>query len=645
MNMLLQASSLALPRNSTSVRTMPEKEPFPDAEPPMFVDAETPESNMNTRPTPPTFSIFGLGEASGLHESCPNSDPTYDETSSSSPADTIYVSNVEPKDSMLSCLASMCNDYNDIHIPLLTCDINQLPAPTTADIPTPPSTLVETRYKENDGVMRVKRKPVPCYGDLATLGGKPSTEQRLHPRRRASASRPRHRQLTPPCPKEGLDLSDFVLKKVLGSGGQGKVYLASFGADLVAIKAIKKWQVEKDSAELGLVLQEQRILRTLDSPFVLSLHSSFSDSSYFYLIADFQGGGDLHQALVGAGKFDEHTARFYSAEMALGIEYLHSNGIVHRDIKLMNVLIKNDGHIVIADMGLVLDTSSPTRNEGGNIAPLARCGTVPYMSPEVLDGGHYGKAVDLWALGVCTYVMLTGELPWHGVDDTETIAMILDEPLALTEGVHLSAEAQVLLTELLKKDQSERLHMSGIYIHPFFKDMDWTALEKLQIQPPFVPTDLRLALMKATLPAHERFTPGFTPTFFSDKYPEYTYDKTEPIVPMKIAQVNTPIATPAEFTSGGESHLAGNRPSKPHAPLPWSSTTSLVSKQTLPSPVKEANEEHLVSITLGASVPHQPVMVLRTIEHDEDKGWTQPRFLKWLLGLSRRVLGVVRSRC
>ena len=131
---------------------------------------------------------------------------------------------------------------------------------------------------------------------------------------------------------------------------------------------------------------------------------AFQSQTKLYLISDFFNGGELFFYLSN-GRFSENRARFYAAEIAMGLHYLHSKGIVYRDLKPENLLLDADGHIKITDFGL-----SKQNVEGDELHSL--CGTPEYLAPEILNRTGHGQAVDWWSLGALLYEMLTG---WVGV--------------------------------------------------------------------------------------------------------------------------------------------------------------------------------------------------------------------------------------
>ena len=136
-------------------------------------------------------------------------------------------------------------------------------------------------------------------------------------------------------------------------------------------------------------------------------------------------------------------ARFYGAEIASALGYLHKNGIVYRDLKLENLLLDGDGHIKVADMGLVKEGVQ------GEDTTRTFCGTPEYLAPELLQEVDYGTAVDWWALGCVMYEMMTGRLPFYSRDQTKLFTAIMKDKLSFPSSI--SSSAKTLLSGLLSK--------------------------------------------------------------------------------------------------------------------------------------------------------------------------------------------------
>lgn len=168
----------------------------------------------------------------------------------------------------------------------------------------------------------------------------------------------------------------------------------------------------------------------------------------------------------------------------IACRYLHSQGIIYRDLKLENLLLDKDGHIKIADFGLCKEEIT----YGSTTKTF--CGTPEYLAPEVLEDNDYGLAVDWWGTGVVMYEMICGRLPFYNRDHDVLFTLILMEEVKFPRNI--SAEARSLLSGLLAKIPSERLgggpdDVKEIMAHPFFASINWKDLENKKITPPFKP--------------------------------------------------------------------------------------------------------------------------------------------------------------
>jgi serine/threonine protein kinase len=134
------------------------------------------------------------------------------------------------------------------------------------------------------------------------------------------------------------------------------------------------------------------ILEQLSHPFIVKLHFAFQSPERLYFVIDFLNGGELFCHLRKNIRFDEKRAKFYAAEIIMGLECLHSNGIVYRDLKPENVILDSEGHIKLTDFGL-----SKLQITGETMA-YTFCGTPEYLAPEVIQGVGHNQAVDWWSL-------------------------------------------------------------------------------------------------------------------------------------------------------------------------------------------------------------------------------------------------------
>uniref|UniRef100_A0A3B4DUV5 protein kinase C n=1 Tax=Pygocentrus nattereri TaxID=42514 RepID=A0A3B4DUV5_PYGNA len=285
--------------------------------------------------------------------------------------------------------------------------------------------------------------------------------------------------------KEWLQMEDFNCISVLGRGHFGKVLLAEYKrtGKLYAIKALKKGDVVTRD-EVDSLMCEKRIFETINAsshPFLVNLHGCFQTYDHVCFVMEYSPGGDLmthiHNSIF--------TERFYAACVLLGLEFLHQNKIVYRDLKLDNLLMDADGFVRIADFGLCKE------GMGHGDRTSTFCGTPEFLAPEVLTDSTYTRAVDWWGLGVLIYEMLVGESPFPGDDEEEVFDSIVNDEVRYPR--FLSPESVSIIQKLLQKNPEKRLgagehDANEVKRHWFFKGVDWEALLAKRVKPPFLPT-------------------------------------------------------------------------------------------------------------------------------------------------------------
>jgi len=283
---------------------------------------------------------------------------------------------------------------------------------------------------------------------------------------------------------EKINIEDFKILKVLGRGTYGKVMLVQHKEEgtLFALKTLRKKKVIKTS-QIEHTKAERRILEKMEHPFIVSLRFAFQTKIKLYMVFDFIAGGELFQHLKNVEYFDENRARFYAAEILLALEFLHKKHIIYRDLKPENILLDPEGHIKITDFGLAKQLGDGTGVGRTNTF----CGTDEYLAPEIIVNEPYNESVDIWALGILIYEMLTGWAPWTDNNRKHLFDKIVNAPLELSHP-NLSHNAKDLLKKMLYKKVEERLRNPiEIKKHPFFSSIDFNKLMMRAVKPPFKP--------------------------------------------------------------------------------------------------------------------------------------------------------------
>nr|AML79601.1 putative LOV domain-containing protein [Oenothera grandiflora] len=316
---------------------------------------------------------------------------------------------------------------------------------------------------------------------------------------------------------EKIGLHHFEPIKPLGSGDTGSVHLVELkgSGELFAMKAMEK-SVMLYRNKVHRACIERKIISQLDHPFLPTLYSSFQTSTHVCLITDFYPGGELFELLDKQPlKFlKEESARFYTAEVVISLEYLHCLGIIYRDLKPENILLQKDGHIVLTDFDLSFVTpcqpkivQQPVQNRRRSRTQLpptiiaepatqsnSFVGTEEYIAPETITGAGHSSAIDWWALGVLLYEMLYGRTPFKGKNRQKTFANILYKDLMFPSSIPVSLEARQLINALLQRDPECRLGSKNgaheIKQHSFFRGINWPLIRCMNPPPLEVPLEL-----------------------------------------------------------------------------------------------------------------------------------------------------------
>ncbi|KAJ6516127.1 putative serine/threonine protein kinase [Mycena sanguinolenta] len=287
--------------------------------------------------------------------------------------------------------------------------------------------------------------------------------------------------------KRALSPRDFEFLKLIGRGTFGKVFQVrkKDTKRIYAMKVLSKKEIVAKK-EVAHTIGERKILqRSLESPFLVGLKFSFQTDADLYLVTDFKCGGELFWHLQRETRFSEERARFYIAELILALEHLHKYDIVYRDLKPENILLDATGHVALCDFGL---SKADLRSDQ---LTTTFCGTTEYLAPEMLlDELGYSKIVDFWSLGVLLFEMCCGWSPFYAEDTQQMYKNICFGKIRFPKGA-INEDGKQFVKGLLNRNPKHRLgavrDAEELKEHPFFSSIDWDALARKQVTPPFKP--------------------------------------------------------------------------------------------------------------------------------------------------------------
>ncbi|XP_042618722.1 cGMP-dependent protein kinase 1-like isoform X1 [Cyprinus carpio] len=281
-------------------------------------------------------------------------------------------------------------------------------------------------------------------------------------------------------------LCSFQVLCNLGEGQYGHTQLVHLKSDpscKFALKTIRKQLIESPG-QRERILAEKHILMDLQSPFIVRLHCTYKDARCLYMLMEACEGGDLWRLLRERGSLQDNAVRFYAASVLEALHVLHTKDIVHRDLKPENVLLDQRGYAKLTGFGCAKKLGSLHR-------AWSFCGSVGYQPPEVILHQGHGLSVDLWALGMLLYELLSGSPLFSGSEQLKVYTAALKGIDELEFPKTISRTAAHLIKSLCRLNPSERLGqrngVKDICKHMWFEGFDWEGLQKGTMTPPVKP--------------------------------------------------------------------------------------------------------------------------------------------------------------
>ncbi|KAI6708403.1 hypothetical protein JHW43_009063 [Diplocarpon mali] len=285
--------------------------------------------------------------------------------------------------------------------------------------------------------------------------------------------------------QSSMNLSHFRLLRVVGKGAFGKVRIVERKDTglTFALKYIRKDEVVR-SESVRNIIRERRMLEHLNYQFICNLRYSFQDIEYMYLVIDLMNGGDL-RFHISRKTFTEEAVRYWISELGCALNYIHKQGIIHRDVKPDNVLLDSEGHVHLADFNVASDFT-PGK-------PLtSKSGTLAYLAPEVYKGTGYSTGADWWSLGVVFYECIYNKRPFEGSTQSTLAVQITNaKPKFPITDPPVSMPCLHAISSFLEEDPTIRIGSASFHSfvdNPFFRAIDFEALERKEIEPVFVPS-------------------------------------------------------------------------------------------------------------------------------------------------------------
>ncbi|XP_030835113.1 cGMP-dependent protein kinase 1 isoform X4 [Strongylocentrotus purpuratus] len=283
-----------------------------------------------------------------------------------------------------------------------------------------------------------------------------------------------------------IHLNDLDIIATLGVGGFGRVELVQLAGDkrTFALKCLKKHHIV-ETRQQEHIFSEKKIMMESSSPFIVKLFKTFRDQKYIYMLMEVCLGGELWTILRDKGHFDDRTARFSTACVVEAFHYLHSRGIVYRDLKPENLLLDNKGYVKLVDFGFA-------KKIGFGRKTWTFCGTPEYVAPEIILNKGHDLSCDYWSLGILIFELLTGNPPFTANDPMKTYNVILKGIDMVEFPRKIPRSAGNLIKRLCRDNPGERIGyqkngISDIKKHKWFQGFDWEGLRKQEIAAPLPP--------------------------------------------------------------------------------------------------------------------------------------------------------------
>ncbi|CAH8651394.1 unnamed protein product [Schistosoma intercalatum] len=345
-------------------------------------------------------------------------------------------------------------------------DLNEFKSKTYDDINRPSTGIISTNYQQSEG-----------YLDKEEIVSTPQTAEQIESKDLLSTVK--------------IDKDDLERITVLGVGGFGCVELVVWTKNrnkTFALKRMKKQHIVH-TRQQEHICSERQIMLELRCPFICRLYCTYKDTKFVYMLLEACLGGELWTVLRNKGRFDDVMTRFVVACVLEAFTYLHTQGILYRDLKPENLLLDHKGYVKLCDFGFA-------KRVGHGKKTWTFCGTPEYVAPEIILNKGHDNSADYWSLGILIYELLTGSPPFTGTDPMKIYNVVLRGIDCVEfDPSNISRTATTLIKRLCAQNPAERLGYGrggiiDIKQNKYFQGFDWIGLHRGTLAAPIQPTIL-----------------------------------------------------------------------------------------------------------------------------------------------------------
>ena len=281
-----------------------------------------------------------------------------------------------------------------------------------------------------------------------------------------------------------MSFSDFDIVALIGQGNTANIYLANYSDEIVTLKVIDKAYIYNNDMIDHILLEKNILSSFAEEKYLCHMKFYFMTETKICFVLPFYRGGDLYSLLEAKGPFDDSTAAFYGVQIAQMISFLHSKNIVYRDLKLENLMVDDNGYLILIDFGSCKIIEEKTELQS------SFDGSIDYMAPEVISGEGHGMMADWWSYGILMYELLCGKPPFHEGSTDRILDLITSANVKFSSKVKASSITRDFINKLLKKSPKERIGQNDfnqITAHHFFQSTNINGIINRKLTPPLMP--------------------------------------------------------------------------------------------------------------------------------------------------------------